>query len=84
MFLKSSICLLILLKSWGFRGVSKIILPGVGAFDHAMIKLKESGMREKLTELALKKSIPVIGICVGYANVSPFERGREVCQVGLD
>lgn len=46
-------------------GVTKIILPGVGAFDHAMTKLNESGMRAKLDELVLEKKTPVIGICVG-------------------
>jgi glutamine amidotransferase len=43
----------------------KIILPGVGAFDHAMEQLNRSGMREKLDELVLINKIPVIGICVG-------------------
>jgi imidazole glycerol-phosphate synthase subunit HisH len=47
------------------QNVTKIILPGVGAFDHAMVLLQNSGMREKLDELVLEKEIPVIGICVG-------------------
>lgn len=44
---------------------TKIILPGVGAFDYAMEKLNNSGMRETLDDLVLNKKIPVIGICVG-------------------
>ena len=32
------------------RGASKVILPGVGAFDHAMQRLQDSGMREVLDE----------------------------------
>ncbi|MCT7601871.1 imidazole glycerol phosphate synthase subunit HisH [Aliarcobacter butzleri] len=48
-----------------FFNVNKLILPGVGSFDHAMISLQNSGMREKLDELVLEKKIPVIGICVG-------------------
>ena len=43
----------------------KLILPGVGAFDHAMTLLQDSGMRETLDELVLDKKIPIIGICVG-------------------
>ena len=43
----------------------KIILPGVGHFDHAMSELIKSGMREKLDELVMIKKVPVIGICVG-------------------
>ena len=49
----------------GFENITKLILPGVGSFDHAMISLQNSGMREKLDELVLEKKIPVIGICVG-------------------
>jgi imidazole glycerol-phosphate synthase subunit HisH len=47
------------------QGTDKIILPGVGAFDHAMTMLQNSGMRETLDELVLQKQIPVLGICVG-------------------
>ena len=47
------------------NSAEKIILPGVGAFDHAMEELNKSGMREKLDELVLVKKVPVIGICVG-------------------
>lgn len=45
--------------------VQKLILPGVGHFDHAIIELINSGMLNKLNELVLGKRIPVIGICVG-------------------
>jgi len=44
---------------------TKLILPGVGAFDHAMARLNASGMRAKLDELVLEKNVPVLGICVG-------------------
>ena len=47
------------------KSAKKIILPGVGAFDHAMDQLNRSGMREKLDELVLVKKVPVLGICVG-------------------
>jgi len=46
-------------------GAEKIILPGVGAFDWAMSRLNESGMRECLDELVLKSKTPVLGVCVG-------------------
>jgi len=44
---------------------TKIILPGVGAFDHAMKRLLQSGMRDRLDERVLGDSVPVLGICVG-------------------
>lgn len=47
------------------EGATKLILPGVGSFDHAIESLNKSGMREKLDELVLEQNTPVIGICVG-------------------
>ena len=43
----------------------KIILPGVGAFDWAMTRLNESGMRNSLEDLVVRERKPVLGICVG-------------------
>lgn len=43
----------------------KIILPGVGAFDWAMTRLNDSGLRETLDDLVLVKGVDVLGICVG-------------------
>lgn len=45
--------------------ISRVILPGVGAFDQAMKRLQESGMREHLDDLVLNKGMPVLGVCVG-------------------
>jgi imidazole glycerol-phosphate synthase subunit HisH len=47
------------------QDASKVILPGVGAFDHAMELLDRSGMRGALDELVVGKKTPVLGICVG-------------------
>ena len=44
---------------------SKLILPGVGAFDETMKQLDCSGLKEELNRLVLKESVPVLGICVG-------------------
>jgi glutamine amidotransferase len=43
----------------------KLILPGVGAFDHAMGLLDASGMRAALDDAVLGHGVPVLGICVG-------------------
>lgn len=43
----------------------KLILPGVGAFDHAMTLLNASGMRETLETRVLSEGIPILGVCVG-------------------
>ena len=47
------------------KGSTKIIVPGVGAFDYAMSQLNASGMRDELELQVLGNKIPVVGICVG-------------------
>lgn len=44
---------------------SKIILPGVGAFDNAMTRLNDSGLRKVLERKAMVEGIPILGICLG-------------------
>ncbi|WP_339079449.1 imidazole glycerol phosphate synthase subunit HisH [Pseudomonas sp. TMP9] len=46
-------------------GASKLILPGVGAFDHAMQRLNASGMRKTLDDMIISQGTPVLGVCVG-------------------
>lgn len=60
---------------------TKIILPGVGAFDHAMAKLNESGLRETLDDMVLNKKVPVVGICVGMQMMA--KRSDEGTSEGL-
>ncbi len=52
----------------------RIILPGVGAFGDAAIKLKESGLFDYLKEQALLGK-PIMGICLGMQLL--FEKGYE-------
>jgi len=47
------------------EGSTRLILPGVGHFDHAMERLEESGMRAELDQMVLENKVPVMGICVG-------------------
>jgi len=63
------------------RGADKIILPGVGAFDWAMKRLNDSGLRTVLDELVLEKRVPVLGICVGMQMMA--KRSEEGALPGL-
>ena len=58
-----------------------IILPGVGSFDNAMIKLKNSGLLDVLCSKVLKEKIPFLGICLGMHLL--FERSEEGKLPGL-
>lgn len=43
----------------------KLLLPGVGHFDHGMKMLNGSGLREAVDRFALELRRPVLGICLG-------------------
>ena len=44
---------------------SKIILPGVGAFDTGMQHLMDNGWLETLNKKVLDEKLPTLGICLG-------------------
>jgi glutamine amidotransferase len=44
---------------------TKIILPGVGHFDHGMKQLHNSGMIELLNQKVVNDNVPILGICLG-------------------
>lgn len=46
------------------RAATKLILPGVGAFDTGMTNLEHSGIRALLEEQVMRK-VPVLGVCLG-------------------
>jgi glutamine amidotransferase len=48
-----------------FKGTTKIILQGVGAFDHVMSSFNKSGMRDIVEKKVLNNKIDVLGICAG-------------------
>lgn len=53
---------------------TKILLPGVGAFDQAMKRIAESAFREILDQKALAEKVPILGICLGMQLLT---RGSE-------
>ena len=47
------------------KKASKIILPGVGAFNKAMKNLNADGWVEALAKFVKKDKVPLLGICLG-------------------
>jgi glutamine amidotransferase len=61
------------------QGARKLVLPGVGAFDWAMRRLDESGMRQRIEDAVRKEKADVLGICVGMQMMA--QRSDEgVCD----
>lgn len=47
------------------QAASKLIIPGVGAFDEGAKNLRATGLIPTLDEQVLRKKVPVLGICLG-------------------
>jgi imidazole glycerol-phosphate synthase subunit HisH len=60
---------------------SGYILPGVGAFDHGMSKLKSSGILDVLEYRVMKENTPILGICLGMQML--FNNSEEGDLPGL-
>ena len=61
---------------------TKVILPGVGHFDHAMERLQGSGMRDTLDDLVLGRHVPVLGVCVGMQILARSSDEGELPGLG--
>ena len=59
----------------------KIILPGIGAFDHCMTQFNASGLREVVTRKVMEDKTPLLGICVGLQML--MENSEEGTEPGL-
>lgn len=64
------------------RQATRIILPGVGAFDSCAGQLRASGLIPVLEEKVLGEKVPVLGICVGMQLL--FSGSEEGRLPGLD
>lgn len=47
------------------KKADKLILPGVGHFDRAMDNINNKSLFDVLSEMALTKRVPFLGICLG-------------------
>ncbi len=59
----------------------RLILPGVGAFDAGMGRLRALGLEPILRQRVLAERVPVLGLCLGMQLL--FERSEEGTAEGL-
>ena len=60
---------------------TKLLLPGVGAFDAGMNQLEQSGLVPVLNKKVLEEKTPILGICLGMQLLS--KRSEEGVKPGL-
>lgn len=64
------------------NNADKLILPGVGSFDKAIIKIKESGLDIVLNQKVLQEKIPILGICLGMQLLTDKSEEGELPGLG--
>lgn len=62
---------------------SKIILPGVGAFDYAVKKLHELNLFNVLKKVTLINKIPLLGVCLGMQLLTKQSEEGELNGLNL-
>jgi glutamine amidotransferase len=61
----------------------KLILPGVGAFDAAMMRINNlSGLREILEYKARVEKVPILGVCLGMQLLTDSSQEGEMDGLG--
>ncbi len=64
------------------KNATKLILPGVGAFDNGMRHLKDSGLIEVLNHKVLIEKIPILGICLGMQLMTNSSEEGTIAGLG--
>ena len=59
----------------------QLVLPGIGAFDKAMGTLRARQLIEPLNDAALRRHVPVLGVCLGMQLLA--RRSDEGNEAGL-
>jgi len=65
------------------RAAQRLILPGVGAFDHGMRALADRGLLEPIREIADKRGVPVLGVCLGMQLLCDGSEEGSLPGLGL-
>ncbi|WP_210397633.1 imidazole glycerol phosphate synthase subunit HisH [Motiliproteus sediminis] len=60
----------------------KLILPGVGSWDHGLANLTRSGLREVLDHKVLTQKVPLLGICLGMQVLAESSQEGDLPGLG--
>jgi imidazole glycerol-phosphate synthase subunit HisH len=65
------------------KNASKIILPGVGSFDHGVNSLDELNLTEVIKDKVLNEKTPILGICLGMQLLTNGSEEGNLAGLGL-
>ena len=60
----------------------RLILPGIGAFDACVSRLRDSGLEQPVRE-AVARGVPLLGICVGMQMLTAGSEEGSLPGLGL-
>jgi len=61
----------------------KLLLPGVGSFDHGIGKLNNLGISDSLRFISSKKGVSLMGICLGMQLLTEGSEEGDKAGLGL-
>lgn len=64
------------------ESATKLLLPGVGAFDKAMARIHEMDIKEVLDKKVLNDKTPILGICLGMQLLTDKSEEGELDGLG--
>jgi glutamine amidotransferase len=65
----------------GLVAARALILPGVGAFDHGMERLRDSGLIPTIERRVKENGVPLLGVCLGMQLLG--RTSEEGSTIGL-
>lgn len=60
----------------------RLILPGVGHFQHGMEQLEKLGLVDILNKVVLEKKTPILGICLGMQLLTKYSEEGNLDGLG--
>lgn len=69
--------------SEAIRSARKLILPGIGAFDHGMSALTERGLAEPMRRAVIDGGVPILGVCLGMQLLAEGSEEGDLPGLGL-
>ena len=84
MFRKIGVQAVVTAEPIGIERADKLLLPGVGAFDTAMTRIRQLGLLELLNRKAMVEKVPILGICLGMQLLTDSSEEGTSARLGVD